>query len=109
MTDAEILNELKKADLLLSEYKKIAQPIAEELARRKSLFVFGKEGGYRGHLGCQEIGLNSLCLHIEDEFRGKTYEEYQTKAEDRAYDFELEWSRKVHDAGIETVHVTGHY
>ena len=109
MTDEELFAKLKEADRLLGEYRKIAEPLALELAKRKSLFVFGKEGAYRGHLGCHEYGIDALCLHIEHEFMGASHDEYQAKAEDRAYDFELEWSRKAMAAGIENVHVTGLY
>lgn len=109
MTDEEVLAQLKEADRLLAEYKKIAEPLAKELAKRKSIFVFGKEDGYRGHLGCQESGINTLCLHIQPDFMGEHYSDYRDKAEERPYDFEMEWARKTRDAGIEHLYISGLY
>ncbi len=99
---------LKQADEKLAGYKVIAQKVAAELAKRKSMYVFGKEGGYRGDLGCWEAGADVICLHIEDEFRGESYKEYQEKSEKKAYDFEGEWVRKVLEANIHNVFISGH-
>ena len=109
MTDDEIIAALKEADALLTKYREMVAPIAAELAKQKSLFVFSKEGGYRGELGCYESGPNVICLHIEDAFRGKTYTEYLEKAETRAYDFDFEWGNKVGHAGIQGIFISGHY
>ena len=109
MTDDEIIAKLKEGQDLLSKYKEVVAPVAEELAKRKSLFVFGKEGGYSGDLGCFESGPNVICLHITPEFQGSTYGEYQKAAGDRPYDFDLEWSKKAVDAGIVGIHIDGHF
>ena len=111
MTDAEILAGLKKADRLLAKYVKLAEPLAKELARKKSLFVFKKPGGYKGHLGCFEAGADTLCLHIEnaEEFLGKTYSQYKKRAENRAYSFEHKWVRRVINHGIKNLGISGHF
>ena len=67
MDDKEIVAAYKQCKQLLDEYKKIAQPLAEELAKRKSMYVFGKPGGYQGDLGCWEAGMDTICLHLTDE------------------------------------------
>lgn len=109
MTDDEIIAKLKEADALLAKYREIVGPVADELAKKKSIFVFGKEGGYSGDLGCFEAGPNVICLHITPEFRGATYGEYQKAAGDRPYDFEFDWSHKVDAAGIRGIYISGHF
>lgn len=108
MTDDEIISGLKKADALLEEYKKVVQPIAEELARQKSIAVYGKEDCYSGDLGCWEAGCDCVCLHIKDHARGKTWKE-DRPFHDKAIDFDIMWSRKSGEAGIKHVHITGHF
>lgn len=109
MTDDEIFAKLKEGQDLLSKYKEVVAPVAEELAKRKSLFVFGKEGAYTGDLGCFEEGLNSICLHITPEFHGRNYKEYQAVAGERPYDFDYEWSKKAVEAGVVGIHISGYY
>jgi hypothetical protein len=108
MTDEEIIETLKKADALLEEYKKIIQPAADELAKRKSIAIYGKEDCYNGDLGCWEVGCNTVCLHIKDQNRGETWEE-DRPLHDKAIDFDIMWSRKADEAGIKHVHISGHY
>lgn len=108
MTEQELLGALIKADVLLAEYERVVKPVAEELARLKSLAIYGKEGCYSGDLGCWEEGINTVCLHIEDHARGQTLEE-DRPFHDKAIDFGFEWSRKAQDAGVRRIHISGHF
>lgn len=108
MTEQEILEGLKKADALLAEYKQTIQPIAEELARQKSIVVYGKEDCYNGALGCYESGCDAVCLHIKDEVRGKTWEDDRLH-HDKAIDFGMMWDRKAAEAGVKHIYITGHF
>lgn len=109
MTDEQVLEGLKKADHLLAQYRAQVEPIAAELAKKKSIFVFGNESSYSGDLGCFESGINSVCLHIVAGARGPDYKDYQRRAEDRAYDFENTWNIRLMEAGIKHVSVIGHF
>lgn len=107
MTDEEIIETLKRADALLAQYEAIVQPAVDELARRKSIAVYAKDGQYTGDLGCHEEGINTLCLHrkrIED----TTYEEDKPR-EDAAFEFDSLWGTKARAAGITHLYVTGYF
>jgi hypothetical protein len=108
VTDDEIIQNLQKADALLAQYKAIIEPVADELARRKSLAVYAKEGGYAGDLGCQEYGMDTVCLHRREEFAGKTYEE-DVLHEEVAITFDIQWAGKARAAGVQHVNISGHY
>lgn len=108
MTDAELLSILKKADDLLGQYKEAIRPAADELARRKSAEIYGKDGVYAGKLGCHEMGADTLCLHRNSEFRKKHWTEDQA-LEDAAITFDLQWFRKARDAGIKHIHISGNH
>lgn len=108
MTDQEILEGLKKADAFLEEYKKTIQPIAEELARQKSIAVYGKEDCYKGDLGCWESGCDAVCLHIKDEARGEDWEA-DRPFHDKAFEWEHAWHNKAAEVGIRHVYITGHF
>jgi hypothetical protein len=104
MTDGELLSILKKADDLLGQYKEAVQPAADELARRKSIKVYGKKGAYAGKLGCQESGSDTVCLHLNEPFRKN-----MLRLEDKAITFDLRWFRKAMKAGIKHIHISGFY
>jgi len=108
LSEVEILSALKEADQLLERYVAIVTPVAEELARQKSLAVYGREGCYSGDLGCWEEGKDTICLHIKDEARGKSSagdEPFHGKA----IDFNREWGDKATAAGIHHVQISGHF
>lgn len=107
--ERRIMADLKEADLILGKYKIIAQRAANELAKLKSFYVFGRLGGYRGHLGCFEAGVNTICLHIQNKFMGKSYLEFERKTGNRPIDFVVEWSRRLYEAGIRNLGVDGHF
>lgn len=67
MNDKELVAGMKRCKKLLDEYRRVATPLAKEMAKRKSMFVFGKPDGYRGELGCWEEGVDTICLHLTDE------------------------------------------
>lgn len=104
MTDEELLAGLKKADNLFAQYKDAVQPYADELARRKSLAVFGKEDCYDGRLGCVDTGSESLCLHRKK--LGQTWEE-DRPFEEKAIDFDIEWAQRAVKAGINHISISG--
>lgn len=106
--EAKLLLRLKQADDILASYKAIALEVAKVLADMKSMYVFGVTGAYEGRLGCHETGDNVICLHITDAFRGESYKEYKMKAEKNAYDFDLEWFRKVNAFGITNLQISGY-
>ena len=106
MTEEEILEKLKEADRFLEAYKKAVLPVAEELARQKSIAVYGKEGCYNGELGCYESGCDAVCLHIKE--MGENWEADQPFHE-KAIDWEMAWSRKAHESGIKHIYITGHF
>lgn len=107
MTDEEILENLKKADAFLEEYKKLAKPVAEELAQRKSMAVFGKPGLYTGNLGCWESGIDFICLHITDEGHAELGARHVDDPRmDKVREFEDEWAKR---AKPRHVYIGGHY
>ena len=108
MTDLEIIEKLKEANALLEKYKEVVKPVAIELARLKSLAVYGREGCYLGELGCFESGADCICLHIKDDARGENWEA-DRPFHDKAMNFDMEWSRKAHEAGIQNVYISGHF
>lgn len=67
MNDKDLVSGMKRCKKLLDEYAKAVRPLAEEMAKRKSIHVFGKPGGYDGDLGCWEEGIDTICLHLTDE------------------------------------------
>lgn len=107
--EREILAKLKEADGLLGQYRQAAQAIANDLAVLKSLYVFGRVGGYRGHLGCYEEGADKICLHIQPKFQGKSYRELERRIGSRPMDFEIAWARKANEAGVRFVCIGGHF
>ena len=105
MTDAEVLEKLKIADNLLTEYQKIVDELLPYLSAQKSNFVFSKPDGYEGHLGCYESGIDTLCIHITDDAR-----EWRDQNEDfSCYEWEREWAEKMIAAGINKIHISGHF
>jgi len=109
IVERRILELLRSADGLLGMYKVIAQQAANELARLKSYYVFGKLGGYKGELGCYEEGSDTICLHIQDSFRGKTYIELEKRTGNRNFKFARAWAQKADRAGIRHIHIGGHF
>ena len=111
MTEQEILERLKVADRHLTEYKELLKPVLEELAKRKSIHVFGKEGGYEGNFGCWEAGIDCLCLHIEDGFKPPRisdrdkYKKYMA----RVRSFEDQWNDKTRKIDVKNIYICGHY
>lgn len=63
MNSEQMKSKLKEADELLSKYVKLVKPVAKELAIRKSR-LNNKKFKYTGELGCWEMGVDSICLHI---------------------------------------------
>ena len=108
MTDQEILRRIEYASKLLQLYAEVIQPAADELARRKSLYVFGEENRYFGHLGCWDEGINTVCLHITDE----TYEKVDAlrdKVSEKAYEFEQEWRNILYERKVKKISLSGFY
>lgn len=107
----EILGVLKYCDGLLETYKKTIQPAARELARRKSEYVFRKKGpvAYKGELGCWEVGISTVCLHIKPWALGKTYARFEKKVGNRPSKFEKLWGTRAAKAGIRNVRISGHF
>ena len=102
MIDQEIIDTVKKADALLTEYKLLLKPVAYELARRKSLEVYGKEGCYKGLFGCHEEGIQKICLHSVEPTK-------QDAQLDKALYFEKKWSVTLNKEGVKHVYVGGYY
>jgi hypothetical protein len=118
MTDEELIEELQNAESFMVQYKAVAERVAFELAKRKSMAVFGVEGGYTGDLGCWEAGADTICLHITDSMSGKHFTRpegdkiyYQSNSElsDKSHDFEKVWYEKMQEAGIVSIWLTGHH
>jgi len=104
MSDQEIIETIKRADALLAEYMKILRPAADELARRKSLDVYGEEGRYRGDLGCHEEGIQKICLHSKGVLPVTGEADHK-----KAISFDALWGKKLRDKGVEEVYVGGFY
>lgn len=97
MTENEILEVLVQADAKLVEYKAIVEPILEEMARLKSLHMYGEEAKCGSHLGCYEEGIQVVCLHPIF---------FLSKAESyRGYEFMDEWQAKLADRGAEIIRI----
>jgi len=112
MTDDEIIAAFKRADELMAEYMKTIHPAAVELARRKSEVVFGRPDLYDGQLGCFEAGKDCVCLHITNEGMEIVHKAGGMVGgahHDKAMDFEYGWGRKLDTAGIQRIHLSGHY
>lgn len=111
LSDKEVMDRLKECDELLAVYQEKIRPVANELARRKSEYVFKRKGrcGYRGELGCWEEGIDTVCLHIKDRENRKTLSALEDRVGNRPYVFQVKWLRKLAKAGIKNVHVGGHY
>lgn len=108
MNEKQIFEGLQKAQMLLVAYEETVKPIAEELARLKSLAVYGKEGCYSGDLGCWSTGINEICLHLKEAARGKSFEADKVYHE-KAVEFEALWTQKTDQAGVRKVYVSGYY
>ena len=111
LSDKEILGVLKYCDGLLENYKKTIQPVARELARRKSEYVFRKKGpvAYDGDLGCWETGVDLICLHIKPWAVGKNLTYFEKKVGNRPQRFEKLWRARTAKAGIRNVWIGGHF
>jgi hypothetical protein len=107
MTDEEIVAKLQEGDRLMEQYKATLQPVLDELAERKSVFVFGERGRYRGEFGCFDEGSDSLCLHIKDHeaVYALPFEEQGTLSK-RAYAFADQWRER---SGVKHIWLTGHH
>ena len=64
MTDEEIRTRLLQADDLLRQYVALVQPVAEALAERHNAST---GWAHEGHLGCNDEGIDSICLHWKSE------------------------------------------
>jgi hypothetical protein len=108
MTDKEVekemLEQLKKADALLEEYIQTVRPVAAELARRKSLAVWGNEITYSGRLGCYEEGLNTICLHNICDATTRDRDNHH-----KAIEFDIMWDGKARAAGIKNISIQGYF
>jgi hypothetical protein len=102
MGDQDIIDTVKKADALLTEYKLLLKPVAYELARRKSLEVYGEEGCYKGLFGCHEEGIQKICLHSVDPTK-------QDAELDKAIAFEQKWHATLNKEGVKNVYVGGFF
>ena len=113
MTDDEILDRFRRADALLAEYRQVIQPAADELARQKSLAVFGRAGGYGGEIGCYETGCDFVCAHLADaarEWPGSPYHErLGGTGAATAKRFDRCWQQRIVAAGVARVTVGGHF
>lgn len=94
MTDDELRALLEKADALLGEYEEVAEKAVAEIARRKSLAVYGDETSYRGHLGCYEMGVETLCAHLVDARIKELYEDTRRLSSHESYEAEDELRKK---------------
>ncbi len=97
--DKEIVEKLKLADAALGQYRSLIEPVAKELAKRKSRFVYRKDTAYIGQLGCYEAGVDTICLHISDQ-----YSKHGEKNLKKALDFQDKWSKK---AKLKNIKISG--
>jgi hypothetical protein len=102
--EKEMLEQLKNADVLLEEYIRTVRVVAEELARRKSLAIWGDATTYAGRLGCYEEGIDTICLH--NTCRDKTND---SDKHHKAIEFDLMWYDKVRAAGIKNIMIQGYF
>lgn len=118
MTDEEIIEELQTAESFMVQYRAVVERVAHELAKRKSMAVFGVEGGYSGDIGCWEAGADTICLHITDLMSDKHFSYHEgnkhfyksdSKLSDKSHDFEKIWTAKMAEAGITNIWLTGHH
>jgi uncharacterized protein (DUF2237 family) len=108
MTDAQIIRRLKRADKLLKKYKRLVHPVAKELAKKRSIDIFGVDGCCAGRVGCADTGVDSICMHM----RGDSYRfwEYVTNESSKkgAKCFLWKWREKMEKAGIKNISIVSH-
>ena len=100
-TDEEAVKRLNLADALLGQYTAILHPVLKYLAKDKSEFVFGSDGHYNAHLGCDDCGIDTVCVHIEEGSRKRHDSPSNgsgSKAAEDAFDKLEEWERDWNEA-----------
>lgn len=100
MTDDEIIKQASLASAHLRDYEATIRPVAEELARRKSILCYGETGHYVGELGCWDSGKNTICLHNKGD---RPPDALWSKA----LNWEDEWQARFHVAGVHNIHISG--
>jgi hypothetical protein len=102
--EKEMLEQLKKADALLEEYIGTVRVVAAELARRKSLAVWGNATTYAGRLGCYEEGIDAICLHNIYDAKTRRRDKHH-----KAIKFDRMWHDKIRAAGIKNISIQGYF
>jgi len=109
MPEEELKRRVAEAKEHLRKYVELVIPVAEDLAERKSMAIFGRPGGYQGKLGCWEAGIDMICLHIADGFQKEADgEDYGHVHGDKVRAFEDEWRKKL-DINFNPLYLSGHY
>lgn len=103
-TEEQIIEQLKEADRLLAEYRKIVEPVAKALARHLNELIHEGAPYYDGELGCWEEGIDSICCHVRDE-AGRDNDEGKSS---RRYEWERQWWDKLRAAGVGNIHLSSH-
>lgn len=114
MTDDELLSVLKRADDLLGEYKKMLEPVLEELARRFSMDMFGVPDKATAEFGHEEAGVDVITLRLlcdaEEEEKGKianiTTFAGRRAWIDKKYGWDTPFCQKMIEVGIGRIGVT---